>query len=396
MPRQVTDGLHFGGEFTTTLRYEYQSMYCVTRRAADTLELDLRGEWRAQNLQAIEREFAALDRGGCRTLNLSAASAATLDLSGAWKLHELLGEVRGSGMAIVWRDGEPELLKLVERTLTSTEHPVPAPSSEPEFEPISALGRRAVQRLDDMRQGLDFVGRTAAMSGQALLSWRRLRPISIARHVYETGITAVPIVSLIAFLITVIIAYIAAQQLQQFGAEIFVVDTVTIGVLRELGVLLTAVIVAGRSGSAFAAEIGAMKLNEEVDALQASGVNPIEVLVLPRVIGLVIALPLLTVVADAIGLTGGALLCKWLLDMPLVQYITQMKSAIGPTTFWVGIIKAPVFALLIALSGVFRGLQVRGSSRELGRLTTVAVVQSIFLVMLANAIFAVVFWQLDI
>jgi phospholipid/cholesterol/gamma-HCH transport system permease protein len=253
-----------------------------------------------------------------------------------------------------------------------------------------------VQRVDDLQTGLDFLGRTATMGGKALLSWRRLRITSIVRHVYETGITAVPIVSLIAFLITVIIAYIAAQQLQQFGAEIFVVDTVTIGVLRELGVLLTAVIVAGRSGSAFAAEIGAMKLNEEVDALQAAGVNPIEVLVLPRVIGLVIALPLLTIIADAIGLAGGALLCKWLLDMPLVQYLTQMKSAIGPTTFWVGVIKAPVFALLIALSGVYRGLQVRDSSRELGRLTTVAVVQSIFLVMLANAIFAVVFWQLDI
>jgi phospholipid/cholesterol/gamma-HCH transport system permease protein len=371
-------------------------MYCLARRTADTLELDLQGEWRAQNLQAIEREFAALGATDCSTVSLSAARAATLDLSGAWKLRELLGPIRAAGTAIVWRDGEPELLRLVERTLTSTEHPLPAQSSESTFEPVSAIGRRALRRLDDLREGLDFIGRTSAMSGQALLSWRRLRPISIARHVYETGITAVPIVALIAFLITVIIAYIAAQQLQQFGAEIFVVDTVTIGVLRELGVLLTAVIVAGRSGSAFAAEIGAMKLNEEVDALQASGVNPIEVLVLPRVIGLVIALPLLTVVADAIGLSGGALLCKWLLDMPLVQYLTQMKSAISPTTFWVGIIKAPVFALLIALSGVFRGLQVRGSSRELGRLTTVAVVQSIFLVMLANAIFAVVFWQLDV
>ncbi|HRX90732.1 MAG TPA: ABC transporter permease, partial [Steroidobacteraceae bacterium] len=148
--------------------------------------------------------------------------------------------------------------------------------------------------------------------------------------------------------------------------------------------------------SAFAAELGAMKLNEEVDALRASGVNPIEVLVLPRVTGLVIALPLLTVVADAIGLTAGAVLCYFLLDMPIVQYLTEMKSAIGPTTFWVGVIKAPVFALLIALSACYRGLQVRDSSRELGRLTTVAVVQSIFLVILADAIFAVVFWQLDI
>jgi phospholipid/cholesterol/gamma-HCH transport system permease protein len=214
--------------------------------------------------------------------------------------------------------------------------------------------------------------------------------------VYDTGITAVPIVSLIAFLISVIIAYMGAQQLIDFGAEIYVVDLVTIGVLRELGVLLTAIIVAGRSGSAFAAEIGAMRLNEEVDALHATGVDPIEVLVLPRIIGLVIALPLLTVVADAVGLTGGALLCRWLIDMPLTQYVQRVNESIASTTFWVGIIKAPVFAVLIAMAGTYRGMQVRGSSRELGRLTTVAVVQAIFLVILADALFAVLFMELDI
>jgi phospholipid/cholesterol/gamma-HCH transport system permease protein len=171
---------------------------------------------------------------------------------------------------------------------------------------------------------------------------------------------------------------------------------VTIGVLRELGVLLTAIIVAGRSGSAFAAEIGAMKLNEEIDALKAIGVDHYEVLAVPRVLGLVIALPLLTVISDAIGLTGGALLCRFLLDMPITQYLGRVDDAIASTTFWVGIIKAPVFAVLIAMTGVYRGLQVRGSSRELGRLTTVAVVQSIFFVILADALFAVLFMELDI
>jgi len=232
--------------------------------------------------------------------------------------------------------------------------------------------------------------------GRIFASLRRLRFPSIVRHVYETGLTAVPIVSLIAFLIAVIVAYIGAQQLRKFGGEIYVVDLVTVAVLRELGVLLTAIIVAGRSGSAFAAEIGAMKLNEEVDALHAIGVEPHEVLILPRVIGLVVAMPLLAVIADGIGLTSGALLCNWLLDMPLALYLERVQGAIAPTTFWVGIIKAPVFGLLIALSGTYRGLQVRDSSRELGRLTTVAVVQSIFLVIFANAMFAIAFWQLDI
>ena len=161
--------------------------------------------------------------------------------------------------------------------------------------------------------------------------------------------------------------------------------------------LLTAIIVAGRSGSAFAAEIGAMKLNEEVDALHAIGVDPHEVLVLPRVIGLVIALPLLTVVADLASgspaahcSANGCSTCRWSL------FIERAQDSIAPTTFWVGIIKAPVFALLIALTGTYRGLQVRDSSRELGRLTTEAVVQSIFLVLFADALFAVAFWLLDI
>jgi phospholipid/cholesterol/gamma-HCH transport system permease protein len=227
-------------------------------------------------------------------------------------------------------------------------------------------------------------------------SIHNLRLPSIARHIYETGIQAIPIVSLIAFLISVIVAYLGAQQLRQFGAEIFTVDLVAISVLREMGVLLTSIIVAGRSGSAFAAEIGVMKLNEEVDALDAIGVEPTEVLVVPRVLGLMIAMPLLTIVADAVGLAGGGLLCYWLLDIPIPQYLARMQESIAPTTFWVGIIKAPVFAVLIALAGVYRGMQVRDSSRELGRLTTVAVVQAIFLVILADALFAIVFLELGI
>jgi phospholipid/cholesterol/gamma-HCH transport system permease protein len=301
-----------------------------------------------------------------------------------------------SGLDVRFDGQKPSQIDLIDATIAGKVRGTPPTSSEPRFEPVSALGRHVTRRWVSFKLALDFIGRVTLTWLRACASWRRLRPISIARHVYETGITAIPIVSLIAFLITLIIAYIAAQQARQYGAEIFVVDIVTVGVLRELAVLLTAIIVAGRSGSAFAAEIGAMKLNEEVDALHAIGVQPIEVLILPRVVGLVIALPLLTVIADFIGLTGGALLCKWLLDMPLPLYLDRVQDAIAPTTFWVGIIKAPVFGLLIALSGTYRGLQVRDSSRELGRLTTVAVVQSIFLVIFANAIFAVVFWQLDI
>ena len=183
--------------------------------------------------------------------------------------------------------------------------------------PVGALGRWAVLQGREARGVLGFFGRIATVVGQASSRPRALRMPSIARHIYETGVTAIPIVSLIAFLISVVVAYLGAQQLSKFGADIFVVDLVTIAVLREMGVLLTAIIVAGRSGSAFAAEIGVMQLNEETDALRAMGMNPIELLVVPRVLALIIALPLLTVIADAMGLAGGGLLSLVQLHIPL-------------------------------------------------------------------------------
>jgi len=375
---------------------EFRHVYLNVSRRDDSLEAELAGHWRAADLSAIDAELTALPLEGVRELKVHVPASLQLDLAGAWRLREWLKAAEAAGARVHFDGTEPGQLALIESTLSGGAKAAPRSSSEPEFEPVTALGRQVTRRVVSMKAALDFLGRTVVTLGRACTSWRRLRPASVTRHVYETGITAIPIVSLIAFLITVIIAYIAAQQARAYGAEIFVVDIVTVGVLRELAVLLTAIIVAGRSGSAFAAEIGAMKLNEEVDALHAIGVDPHEVLILPPVIGLVIALPLLTVIADGIGLTGGALLCKWLLDMPLPLYLDRMQDAIAPTTFWVGIIKAPFFGLLIALSGTFRGLQVRDSSRELGRLTTVAVVQSIFLVIFANAIFAIAFWQLDI
>jgi len=371
-------------------------MHLTQQRDGTNLEVELAGSWRGAELPAIDAELAALPLAGISKLRITVPESFDLDLAGAWTLREWVKAAESAGATVEFAGTAPEQFELIDSTLGGKLHLTPPSSSEPSFEPVSALGRHVTRRWLSVKQALDFLGRATFTLARACTSWRRLRPTSIARHVYETGVTAIPIASLIAFLITVIIAYIAAQYMRTYGAEIYVVDLITISVLRELAVLLTAIIVAGRSGSAFAAEIGAMKLNEEVDALHAIGVDPQEVLVLPRVIGLVIALPLLTVCADLVGLTGGALLCKVLLDMPLVVFMERAQDSIAPTTFWVGIIKAPVFALLIALTGTYRGLQVRDSSRELGRLTTTAVVQSIFLVLFADALFAVAFWLLDI
>jgi phospholipid/cholesterol/gamma-HCH transport system permease protein len=377
------------------------------RHSEGGLELELTGEWRALRFPEIDSALAKVDLSGSRRVEISTQRLQVLDLSGAWRLHEFIRRAHAAGAEVAFKGTPPDQLRLIDQTLkgesppcSQQKRPIPlSPIDEleaPAIRSLEFLGRQAVVYGRDLVRDLAFLGRMSVTAARGITSVKRLRSISIARHVYDTGITAIPIVSLIAFLISVIIAYMSAQQLRTFGAVVFVVDLVTIGVLRELGVLLTSIIVAGRSGSAFAAEIGSMKLNEEVDALYATGVDPFEALVLPRIFGLIIALPLLTIIADVIGLAGGALLCRFLLDMPLTQYITRAQEAISPTTFWVGVIKAPVFAALIAMAGCYRGMQVRDSSRELGRLTTLAVVQAIFLVIFADAVFAVLFLELRI
>ncbi len=358
----------------------------------------LGGDWTVDTAETQHTALEAAPAAGSGAVTFDGAALGRLDLTGAWMLVRVERRLREGGTTPLWAGARPELLHFVDAVLGGAAPAAPPVEDEGVLvtRPLEAVGRRTVAMGRAGVDALGFYGRAMSVVGAGLREPRRFRWPSVVRHVYETGVTAIPIVALIAFLISVIVAYIGAQQLRQFGGEIFVVDLVTISVLRELGVLLTAIIVAGRSGSAFAAEIGVMKLNDEVDALAAIGISPVEVLVVPRILGLVIALPALTVVADAMGLAGGALLSWFLLEIPFTQYMTRMDEAIASTTFWVGMMKAPVFAFLIAFIGTLRGMEVRGSSRELGRLTTVAVVQSIFLVILADAIFAVVFMELEI
>jgi len=369
------------------------------RRTANGLQLDLSGEWGMPQFASLESQLETLDVGSVREVRIVTQGLTALNLSGAWALRQFLTRADAAGAAVSFDPAPPDQLRLVDETLKAAEPaaaPAAAAGEQTPSGPLAAIGRWTVDAAGDLAGWLAFFGRVTTTFLASLAQPRRLRPISVARHVYDTGITAMPIVALIAFLISVILAYLSAQELRGYGVDIYVADLVTIGVLRELGVLLTAIVVAGRSGSAFAAEIGSMQLNEEVDALIASGVDPFEVLVLPRVLGLIIAMPLLTIVADLVGLSGGALLCRYLLDMPLTQFVHRVQEAIAPTTFWVGMAKAPVFALLIALAGCSRGMQVHGSARVLGHMVTVAVVQAIFLVILADALFAILFMKMNI
>jgi len=228
-------------------------------------------------------------------------------------------------------------------------------------------------------------------SVRVVLRPSRIRFVPLLVHIEHVGLNALPIVGLLSFLIGVVLAFQGADQLKQFGAEIFTVNLVGVSVLREMGILLTAIIVAGRSGSAFTAQIGTMQVNEEIDAMRAMGLDPIEVLVLPRVLALVIALPLLAMFANLMGLAGGAVMSVIALDISVVQFVERLKSVVPIWAFWVGMIKAPVFGLLIALVGCREGLKVGGSADSVGRQTTKSVVVSIFMVMVADAIFSIFF-----
>ncbi len=353
----------------------------------------LSGDWSLAALPRIEARLKNLPATLHGNLTCDWSQARTPGISTAWALLRRLADTALS-LEVRHAGNPPHFLDLLQK-LHVERHAAYNRHSQQSLERlVGKLGRWSVLQGIYARGVIVFLGRIAAVIGEAFSRPRAWRGSSVARHVYETGITAIPIVALIAFLISVIVAYLGAQQLARFGADIFVVDLVTIATLREMGVLLTSIIVAGRSGSAFAAEIGVMQLNEETDALRAMGMNPIELLVVPRVLALAIALPLLTVIADAMGLAGGGLLSLINLHIPLPQFMARLRESLSPTTFWAGLVKAPVFAILIAMVGTYRGMQVRDSARELGRLTTVAVVQSIFMVILADALFAVLFVQI--
>jgi phospholipid/cholesterol/gamma-HCH transport system permease protein len=361
----------------------------------DDWRLHLGGDWSLAGLAQIEAALKSIPGGLHGTMVCDWSRTEHPGIGPAWALLLHLTGLGAAPLVISHTGDPPHFLELLQKLQSGERPPSETPRAEVGLQgPVGKVGRWAVLQGSEARAVIGFFGRIVTVLGEIFSRPRALRPSSLARHIYETGITAIPIVSLIAFLISVIVAYLGAQQLSKFGADIFVVDLVTISVLREMGVLLTAIIVAGRSGSAFAAEIGVMQLNEETDALRAMGMNPVELLVVPRVLALIIALPLLTVIADAMGLAGGGLLSMLNLHIPLEQFVSRMRESLSPTTFWSGLIKAPVFALLIAMVGTYRGMQVRDSARELGRLTTVAVVQSIFLVILADALFAILFVQI--
>ncbi len=256
---------------------------------------------------------------------------------------------------------------------------------------LTDIGEKAIVTLTEAGALLAFLGLTVVAILSALIKPWRLRFTPLFHHMERVGFNAVPIVALISFLIGVVLAYQGATQLQKFGADIFVVDLIAISVLREIGILLTAIVLAGRSGSAYTAEIGSMVVNEEVDAMRSLGLDPIEVLVVPRILALVIMLPALAFIADVMGLIGGFIICWTVLGISPDLFLEQLNSATNFWTFGVGMLKSPFFAFIIAYVGCFEGLRVSRNAASVGARTTRSVVTSIFLIIVADAVFSILF-----
>jgi phospholipid/cholesterol/gamma-HCH transport system permease protein len=243
---------------------------------------------------------------------------------------------------------------------------------------------------------LSFVGEVFLVAMRQLLRPRTIRWGSTLRNIQTAGADALPILGLLTFLIGVVIAYQGADQLHRYGADIFIVDLVGLSMLRELAPLMTAIIVAGRTGSAYAAQIGTMRVTEEVDAIDVLAMNPIEVLVTPKVFALIVALPLLTVYADVVGIAGAILMTKAVTTIGPEFFLEQFPRVIPPESYLVGLGKAPVFAIVIATVGCYQGFRAAGSAESVGAQTTVSVVQSVFLIIVLDALFSIVFSMVGI
>jgi phospholipid/cholesterol/gamma-HCH transport system permease protein len=357
----------------------------------------LSGCWTARGLGAHEGDLLQVaDRSAPLTVDASGIEA--LDTAGAWVLHNLLTRPRGGGAGLPLHGLPAEFAGLLdsvrEHAVAQAHAPaaaVPAASSV-----LESTGRAVASMFEQLLAMLSFMGESALALAQWLLHPSRIRGRAVLFNLRSAGSDALPIVGLLSFLLGVVVAYQGADQLRQYGANIFVADLVGLSMLREFAPLITAIIVAGRSGSAYAAQIGTMAVTEEIDAMRTLGLEPQELLVLPKMLALVIALPLLTVFADSMGILGGMMMAKTQLGVGFGEFLDRLVKAVSITSYLVGIGKAPVFAALIVVVGCFQGFRTRGGADSVGRQTTRSVVQSIFLVIVADALFSVAFSLLDL
>ena len=358
----------------------------VSVSRADTTVV-MSGHLLIDTLMQLEDSPVFRDMTGATGIDI--ADVVQMDTAGAWFLLDQQQRAAGTLEVIGATDAQAQLIKTVGLNMP--------PEAEAAAKDITiadrfeAFGRRLTRGALMAVEMVAFLGQVIGTVGGIIVHPRRLRLTSVVHHCQEIGVSAVPIVALMAFLIGVVLAFQGSAQLRQFGAEVFVVDLIAISILRELGILLTSIIVAGRSGSAFTAAIGSMKMREEIDAMRTLGLDPVTILVVPRVLALMLMLPALGFIANISGLIGGALMSWIELGVSPAVFQARLVSNTDVWHFAVGMIKAPFFALIIGIVGCYQGMKVGGNAESLGRLTSASVVLSIFMVIVMDAMFSIFF-----
>ena len=351
-------------------------------------ELNCLGSWTLATASRLERSILEL-RPAVNELVLDATAISAMDTTGGWLLHRMVGELEAQGHRVRLHGMRPEFTALMD--LIGSRSVQSATRDMPRRGLFARHGANAWRLLVASIGFLRFIGESAVALARWVAHPRRIRWLPVLHNLQAAGCNALPITGLLTFLLGIVIAYQGAEQLQRFGASVYVADLIGLSMVRELSPLITAIIVAGRSGSAYTAQIGTMKITEEIDALRTIGISPLDLLVLPKVLALMIALPLLTVYTDVMGILGGMLMARAQLGVSFSTFIDRLHEAISLTSLFIGIGKAPVFAVIIALIGCYQGFRVTGGADSVGRQTTKSVVQSIFLVILTDALFSIAF-----
>jgi len=360
---------------------------------AGKLRVLFRGRWDVNTVMAHERDLSEIRPEPGRPTEIDVSGVTLLDTVGAIAVARVRERLAEAGPAVVVGAHDAQAA-LLDQVSSADSHLLPEPSRPTIVDRIAGLGDWAVHLGHDARDLIGFYGELLVVFWRVIREPRRLRLTSMVNQMQRIGIDAMPIVGLLAFLIGIVLADLSADQLKRFGAGVLVVNLLGISILRELGVFLTAVMVAGRSGSAFAAEIGTMKINQEIDAMRTIGLDPMEVLVVPRVAALILILVPLAFFASIVMLVGGAITADFTLGITLRQFLENFRSAVETRHLWAGLVKAPFFAFVIAMVGCYHGLEVSGSAESVGQHTTQSVVWSIFLVILLDALFAVLFLRI--
>ena len=360
----------------------------------DSTTLRCRGRWTVDGLDRLPHRLEDFVVTGTGEVTVQGDGLQAMDTSGAWLLHSLLERLSQQGRTVA-KQGFPEhYLDLLNRMEALLDSPLPSPPAP--LRGLPRLGKSSLDALQELYELLSFSGETFLCLIRALAHPWRIRWRAVLQDLEASGVRALGIVGLLSFLMGVVITYQGAVQLRAYGANIYVADLVGLSMLRELSPLMAAIIVAGRTGSAYTAQIGTMQVTEEVAALRTIGISPYEALVLPKLLSLLLAMPLLALFADIMGVLGGMVMARLQLGLGFMPFLDRLNEAVGLPSFLIGIGKAPVFALIVVLIGCFQGFKVAGSAASVGYHTTLSVVQSIFLVIVADAWFSVLFSWLDI